>query len=285
MMKRLIITADDYGMSKAVNNAIDEGVKFGLITSTNVMTNMPFCEEVKKYSVQNKVSVGLHWTLSCGSPVCKAEEIPTLVDENGMFYKYPVFRSKYRKHKILHSDIKKELLAQYDRFVEIMGRQPDYWNTHQNVHVDFVIYKLFVEIANKLKINKMRSHQRIYVPCSIEENKQPFLWRLMEPLKSKMLDNWQSKAHKQGIKSPEGLIVCLNYSDVNRLDYVFNNIKWEKADVAEYVIHPATKNDSPFFGKIVEQRIKEYNMFTSEKTLQSIKMAGIELVNYSFSKV
>lgn len=280
-MKKLIITADDYGMSKAVNIAIDEGINVGLITSTNVMMNMPFCEEAKKYNAQDKVSIGLHWTLSCGTPVCKAEDIPSLVDENGAFYKYPVFRSRYRKHKIAHADIRKELLAQYQRFVDVVCMEPDYWNTHQNVHVDFVIYKLFVNIACELKIGKMRSHQRLYVPCSVEEDKQPLLWRLIEPMKSKMIDSWQDKAHKKGIKSPEGLIVCLNNSDINRLDYVFKNIMWRNKDLAEYVIHPATENDSPFFGRIVEQRIKEYQMFTSEDTSKSLKEAEIELVNYS----
>ena len=47
-MKKLIITADDYGMSKAVNDAIDAGIAAGLITTTNVMTNMPYYEEAVK---------------------------------------------------------------------------------------------------------------------------------------------------------------------------------------------------------------------------------------------
>lgn len=36
-MKKLIITADDYGMSRGVNDAIDAGIEAGLITATNVM--------------------------------------------------------------------------------------------------------------------------------------------------------------------------------------------------------------------------------------------------------
>ena len=44
-MKKLIITADDYGMSRAVNDAIDAGIAAGLITSTNVMVNMPLYKE------------------------------------------------------------------------------------------------------------------------------------------------------------------------------------------------------------------------------------------------
>lgn len=165
-----------------------------------------------------------------------------------------------------------------------MGKQPDYWNTHQNVHVDFVIYQLFVSIADELGINRMRSHQRLYVPCSKNEDKQPLIWRIIEPLKSRLINSWQNKAHNRGIKSPDGLVVCLNNKDVNRLDYTFKNIQWNNHDLAEYVIHPATENDSPFFGKIVDQRIVEYNLFTSDTTRKIIKELGIELVNYSVCK-
>lgn len=70
-MKQLIITADDYGMSRAVNDAIEAGMAAGLITTTNVMTNMPLYKEAKtlKDTFPN-VSVGVHWTLSgAGKPV------------------------------------------------------------------------------------------------------------------------------------------------------------------------------------------------------------------------
>ena len=256
-MKKLIITADDYGMSRAVNDAIDAGIEAGLITSTNVMTNMPLYKEALKLKDKEGVSVGLHWVLACGKPVLPAEEIPTLVQENGEFYPYPVFRKRLRKKLISFADIKKELLAQYDLYFEVMG-QPDYWNTHQNTHVDFGIYRLFVDTAAELGITKMRSHQRIYVQGSSDSNKMPLIWRLIEPMKSKMLDVWQHNAHKKGIASPDGLVVCLNKEDINIPGYLFRNIQWNSNEVGEYVIHPATENDSPYFGKLVEQRMKEY---------------------------
>ena len=55
---------------------------------------------------------------------------------------------------------------------------------------------------------------------------------------------------------------------------------WKKKTVGEYVIHPASKNDSPYFGKIVDQRMKEYEMFTSQKTRNTIMENNIELVAY-----
>ena len=80
--------------------------------------------------------------------------------------------------------------------------------------------------------------------------------------------------------SPDGLIVCLNNSDVNRLEYVFSNIQWKKSDIGEYVIHPAIDNDSPYFGNIVDQRIAEYKAFTANETVDYLKQANIRLVSY-----
>ena len=278
-MKKLIITADDYGMSVGVNRAIDAGIEAGLITSTNVMPNMPYFEEAIKLKGYENISVGIHFTLSCGAPVSKAEDIPTLVSSTGEFYKYADFRKRYRKGLIKDCDIITELTAQYEKYVALLGA-PDYWNTHQNVHVDFRIYRLFVDFARAHHINKMRSHQRIYVPSSNKENKRSIVWRMLEPMKSRMLDVWQSNAHKKGIASPNGLICCLNKNDVNTPEYLFSHIEWRKAIVGEYVIHPATVNDSPYFGSIVDQRIKEYEMFTSSKTKEIITAAGIELTTY-----
>ena len=73
-MKKLIITADDYGMSKAVNEAIEAGIDAGLITSTNVMTNMPFYKDAVKLKDKKGISVGLHWVLACGKPILPKDE-------------------------------------------------------------------------------------------------------------------------------------------------------------------------------------------------------------------
>jgi len=277
-MKKLIITADDYGMSKAVNRAIDAGIEAGLITSTNVMTNMDFYEEAIKLK-STKASVGLHWTLSCGKPVLDAKAVKTLVTKEGCFYKYPEFRKRYRKGLISDEEIEKELVAQYNRYVNLMG-EPDYWNTHQNVHVDFKIYALFVAVAKKLNISKMRSHQRIYVPAMNSDSKLSLKWKIMEPIKVSLLNAWQKNAHKKGISSPDGMIVCLNKSDAMSPDYTFSNVMWKENEIGEFVIHPATECDSPYFGSIGEQRIHEYTLFTDEKTLASVSNAKIELVNY-----
>lgn len=278
-MKKMIVTADDYGMSRCVNDAIDAGIACGLITSTNVMTNMEYYHEAEKLRASG-VSVGIHWTISAGKPVLEPWQIKSLVDNNGSFFSYPEFRKRYRKRLISDTDIIKELKAQYNRFVSVCG-EPDYWNTHQNTHVDFKIYRLFVDTARDLGIHKMRSHQRIYVPRSDNSQRKSLVWRMAEPIKSRLLNVWQRNAHRKGISSPDGRIVCLNKLDVNNMEYTFSNIQWKHNKVGEYVIHPATADDSPYFGSIVEQRITEWKQFTAEETKRILQENQIELVNFT----
>ena len=277
-MNQLIITADDYGMSEAVNKAIDEGIENGIITSTNVMTNMPFYRDAARLK-DTKASVGIHWNLTCGTPVLDRQKIKSLVQENGEFYGYNDFRARFRKGLIDQGDIIRELEAQYDLFRELAG-EADYWNTHENCHVDFRIFQLFVRTAHELKIPKMRSHQRIYVPPKEGKGSYSLKWRLMEPFKSRLLDSWQHQAHRTGIASPDGRICCLEDSDSHDMQYVVNHINWGAATTGEYAFHPAAAVDSRYFGDMTENRLVEYAIAKDKKVLKYINDAGIRLVSF-----
>lgn len=281
-MKKLIITADDYGMSRAVNDAINAGIETGVITSTNVMTNMPYYKEAAGLS-KTKASVGIHWNLTCGAPVCRVEDISSIVDENGEFYSYEEFRMRYRRGLISDKDITKELIAQYKRYKKVIG-EPDYWNTHENVHVDFKIYQLFVKVAVKLGILKMRSHQRIYVAPKNGQGSYSKLWVIIEPAKAKLLDIWQNNAHRRGIASTDGRICCLEDSDSHDFAYVLNHIKWKKKSIGEIAIHPATECDSKYFGAMTENRLVEYKIATDISILEMAEKVGIEIVNFGAVK-
>lgn len=265
-------------MSRGVNDAIDAGIAKGLITSTNVMTNMELYEEAAKLR-QTGASVGLHWTVSAGKPVCSKEEIPTLVDENGAFYPYAQFRARYRKGEIADADIVKELKAQYARFVAVCG-EPDYWNTHQNTHVDFKIFQLFVKVAEELGITKMRSHRRLYIPSSVGGGTMPLKWKLLEPVKRMILNGWTRFAEKHGMSAPAGIAVPLRADDLKDPAYAFSHLEQPIGVVAEYVIHPSTALDSPYFGTIGEKRLEEYAQFVSDEQAAIFAENGYQLVNF-----
>ena len=277
-MKKLIITADDYGMSKGVNEAIEQGIAAGLITSTNVMTNMEYFRDAKKLR-KTGASVGLHWTVSAGKPVCDPQTIPTLVDESGTFYPYPEFRSRFRKGLISKYDLKKELKAQYESFIEVCGA-PDYWNTHQNTCVDFGAFKLFVDTAKELNIFKMRSYMRVYIAAAEGKSTRSLQWRLVEPAKRMLLKSWLKYAKQNGMSFPYGVILALCKDDIKKPEYYFSKIRIAENTIAEYVIHPSTALDSEFFGNIADNRILEYKQFTSEALKQILNKNEFTLVNF-----
>lgn len=278
-MKRLIITADDFGMSKSVNEAIITCVKAGVVCSTNVMVNMEYAYEAtqlrKNYP---KLSIGLHYNFTVGMPILPKEKVPTLVDENGIFHSYKEFRKLYHIGRIKNGEIIAEMKAQYERFVLLCG-EPDYWNTHENVHVAFVLYHVFTGTSKSFGIYKMRSHQRIYLPSSTK-NSMPFKWYVLNPIKTFIINRWQNKSKSDGVKSPEGLIVRLNDNDKLDIEYLCKHIKWNDKRIAELTIHPATDNDCIHFGDITEKRIKEYQAFSDEELISIAKENGVFICGF-----
>lgn len=277
-MKQLIITADDYGMSLAVNQAIQEGIENGVITSTNVMMNMPFCDDTDRIKTKG-ASIGLHWNLTCGKPVLSPDKVPTLVDGDGSFHSISNFRDLYKSGKISNSDITDELFAQYNKYHSIWG-EPDYWNSHENVHLWPKTYEVFLQAAAKLHINKMRSHDRIYVPAKNGRGSSSLTWIIMEPIKKLVFSFWKKEASRLDISSPDGKICCLDEKDIHDLAYILEHIQWKQNKIAEFTMHPATECDSPFFGNMTDNRLIEYSIATDKNVLQHIHDAGIELVNF-----
>lgn len=280
MAKRLIITADDYGMCDSVNRAIDACIEAKVVLSTNVMTNMPNADEAallkRKYPY---VSVGLHYNFTVGQPISAIDQVSSLVNEDGFFLSFPEIRKKCRNGSYNFEEVALEMKAQYRRFVEICG-EPDYWNTHENVHVYPKIYQLFRDVSLDLGITKMRTHQRIFVPSSTGKSDKSLQWTITNPVKQLMLNSWQTASAKKGVAAPDGLLVRMNEEDKLNLPYLFANIQWKQNKIAEIAIHPSTDGNNQYFGEITDLRVKEYKCFSAPEVLNIAKNAQIEVVGF-----
>ena len=90
MTRRLIITADDYGMCASVNDAIEECLGAGTVRATCAMVNMPLFNATA--ALRQKFpgcSVGIHWTLTQGRPILPPAQLPTLAGPDGEFHSGP----------------------------------------------------------------------------------------------------------------------------------------------------------------------------------------------------
>ena len=128
-MKKIMVRADDLGFSKAVNYGIYETVKNGVIKNIGFMVNMPDTmhgyELVKDYDI----CLGQHTNVCVGKPISDPSLIPSLVQENGDFKSSKTYRASKEDFVVLEEAVL-EVEAQYQRFKEIVGKEPAYFEAH-----------------------------------------------------------------------------------------------------------------------------------------------------------
>lgn len=280
MGKKLIITADDYGMCDSVNRGIDACMEANVVLSTNVMTNMERAEEAaflkKRFPF---ASVGLHYNFTVGKPLSPADKVRSLIDDDGYFLSFKKIREKCGDASYNFEEVALEMKAQYHRFVEICG-EPDYWNGHENIQVYPRIFQLFRDVSLDLGITKMRSHRRIYIPSSTGKSDKSIKWMITNPIKQIMLNSWQIASVKKGVAAPDGLLLRMNEEDKLNLPYLFTNIQWKQKEIAEIAIHPSIDGNNQYFGEITDLRVKEYECFSRPEVLDIAKNAQIQIVGF-----
>src|SRR4051812_35977187 len=87
LSRQLVVTADDFGISRGVNRGIVEAHRNGLVTSASLMPNLPSAEDaLTRATTCPDLGLGLHLTLTAGRPLSPPDRVPTLVDADGQFH-------------------------------------------------------------------------------------------------------------------------------------------------------------------------------------------------------
>lgn len=158
VFSRLIVNADDFGYSEAVNRAIMSGFESGLLTSTSIMANMPGFDHavglIQLHPVLQE-KVGIHLNLTEGFPLSQAlMACPTLCGENGRFA-YDRDRSLFRLGRKEREAVYEELQMQLER-VLAAGIRPSHLDSHHHVHTEWAIAPLVCRLARSYGIRRIR---------------------------------------------------------------------------------------------------------------------------------
>jgi hopanoid biosynthesis associated protein HpnK len=147
-VKALVVTADDFGLSLPVNEAVEEGYRHGILTAASLMVGAPaWTDAVERARALPGLGVGLHVTLVDGRPVLPPDQIPGLVGPDGRFSNDPVrFGTQLFFSPELRRQATAEIKAQFDRF-RATGLPLDHVNGHQHFHMHPVAVNAIAEIA------------------------------------------------------------------------------------------------------------------------------------------
>lgn len=154
---RLIVHADDFGLSRSVNEGILEAHCRGILTSASIMASgEAFDHAIQLVRATPTLDVGVHLTLTEERPVLGRADIPTLLNEQGLFHANPgVFMQRYLSHRISLDDVQCEFDAQIGRVVE-QGIRISHLDGHQHLHMVPGIRRVVGELAKKYAIPAIR---------------------------------------------------------------------------------------------------------------------------------
>ena len=154
---RLIINADDFGLSRGVNIGIIEAAVAEVVTSASMIVNLPaFVDALERAQSCPTLSLGLHLNFTAGRPLTAA---PSLTRHNtGEFYPLPVFVARASLGLLDASDVARECQAQIDRMIEA-GFPPTHLDSHRHVHAHPAIASTLAKAAASRGVFQVR------VPC------------------------------------------------------------------------------------------------------------------------
>ncbi|KGA97665.1 hypothetical protein AJ85_11360 [Alkalihalobacillus alcalophilus ATCC 27647 = CGMCC 1.3604] len=130
-MVELIVNADDFGLSEAVNLGIIDAFQNGIVRSTSLMMNGCALEHALCKSKENRaLKIGVHLTLTSGKPLLNTGT--SLVDSNGDFK----LTSRYLEQpaEVELFEIEKEWSAQIETFCTLFEKPPHHLDSHHHIH-------------------------------------------------------------------------------------------------------------------------------------------------------
>ncbi|MGI4948448.1 MAG: hopanoid biosynthesis-associated protein HpnK [Janthinobacterium lividum] len=156
--RRLIVTADDFGASAAVNEGVVRAHRDGILTAASLMVaGDAAAEAVSLARAMPGLGVGLHLVLVEGRPMLAPERIPALVGADGLF-RTDMARSAVRMfadpaaRRQLHDEVE----AQFAAFAAT-GLPLDHVNAHKHFHLHPTIASAVLRIGPRWGMRSVRA--------------------------------------------------------------------------------------------------------------------------------
>ena len=279
MDKRIIINADDFGLSDGVNEAVAQAHTEGVLTSATIMVNMPAANKAVKIVRQlPRLGVGVHLNLTEGRPVSQSTGINLLLNGDGQFAYSPAILSLFSLggYKIRKA-IQAELEAQIQWVID-NGIKPTHLDSHKHIHTFPAMFSIVCQLARRFGIRAIRwlfePKELLRIPwplTSIDGKKIAQKVRIMAQINR--LQN------REFLKTDAILgIAHTGKIDVNFLKAV---TLYNQAATAEVMTHPGyAEGLNANKTRLLHQRKVELDALCSERTKEYFKEAGIKLVHY-----
>ncbi|MDR3749550.1 MAG: ChbG/HpnK family deacetylase [Acidobacteriota bacterium] len=291
-MRRLIINADDFGLTTGVNRAIAEAQQHGIVTSATLMANSRAFDEAaglaRSLTARGRnFSVGCHVVLMDGAPLLPPEQVPSLLQpgsNNGRFRsKLNDFVVASFRGKLQPTEIEAEATAQI-RKLQTAGISPSHFDTHKHAHMFPAVLRPLLRAAQACGVPAVRNPFGQVWPLPFGDMvRKRHLWTRFAQLN--VLRNFSGQFRREvqahGMHTTDGSVAVLVTGSLDLK--LFGKIMDRLPEGAwEFVCHPGY-NDAELTKvqtRLRQSREQELALLISPEARDVLDRHGIELISY-----
>ena len=275
-MKRLIVSADDFGLTPSINEGILRAASEGIVTNINLISTGPASDDAIALIKYHKIrEIGAHLALTGTRPTTSLRLIASIVDKDGLL---PDTRIGLIKRLLGgHIDmehVRIELNSQVDKAAH-SGARITNLSFHEHLHMIPAIFGIVSGIAKERGISYLRvlKSEPITPPPSVDKIFRSILVAYFSPGMERMIK-------KSGLKAADNFLGFLDSGDISE-GLLLTMLGGLKDGVTELVTHPG------FLSKDILRHHRfhinceeELYALTSPKVIRAIADMGITLSKY-----
>ena len=281
-MRRLIVNADDFGLTAGVNRAILVAHSQGIVTSATLMASGPAFSDAVQIAPAD-LSVGCHVLLVDGPPVLDPHEIPTLTNTaNGEFEKdISGFAVRALSGRIRPSEIEAEAAAQI-RKLQAAGIRVSHIDAHKHTHIFPQVLGPLLGAAKACRVRAIRNPYGKIGWGMIAGS--PRVWKRYWQTQALNVfaEKFRRAVRDAGMVTPDGSlgIVLTGVLEERTFLLVLESIP---EGTWELVCHPGynDKDLDKARTRLRQSRETELRLLTSLKARQILSDTGVELISYN----
>jgi hopanoid biosynthesis associated protein HpnK len=289
MLRRLVVNADDLGLTAGVNDGIFDAHDLGILTSASVFASSPATDDaIRRARVRPSLGLGAHLTLVDGTPTLPARFVPTLVTGDGRFrHSWRPFIVACLQQRVSLVEVERELTAQIER-LRAAGIRLTHLDAHKHVHAYPPVFAIVARLAVAFGIPVVRVPYERWSAASAlgRESAVPRVTRRHAWLNAALWP-WARRNYRVaaglGIQTPHfaGRIDTgvLDRSALRRM------LRGAGAGVTELMVHPGYVDDAlrrtPT--RLLESRPEEVALLCSREIRTLLAGARIELVRHDLA--
>jgi hopanoid biosynthesis associated protein HpnK len=287
-VRRLIINADDFGLTAGVNRAVVEAHEVGVVSSATLMANgRAFDEAVVMARSRPRLGVGCHIVVVDGTPLLRQAATRSLLDPKNSTAETPRFHEGIGKFAALAllgwlaaDEIEAEAAAQIGK-LQSSGIAVTHLDSHKHTHMFPQVFRPLLRAAKACGVTAIRNpFERIH---GSQVAARPGLWRRWTEvgILRSLARQFREAVHQAGMFTPDGTlaIVATGALDERLLRRMVEHLP---DGVWELVCHPGY-NDADLQGihtRLRESREQELCILTSQSTRDLLAANGVEVISY-----